>query len=464
MYLLNAANAHAGAGDADKELDCALEASRLFLADENYDELDALIPRLLESAPDNPLVQAIAGKYWYAKDDHEKAIVFFETLCTQETTDSAIWYLRGMILSSQEQRQAALTCFRQAVALESEYPLYRFRLAEVLFENDQDCAAELDAALRADPENGWVHNLAALQALSIDNLEAAEQAISVARKKLPQELTVLINYAEVCRRQGKLDEVLPFLDPDSPRCDSAVNSDHCTALRAAANLLVADGRYADAEDFYRRAQRLRPFDSELLTDRAANCLELDQLSEADDLLGRAFEQERSVRIYQLISYLSGRKGEYTRAEVALRQGLADYPGNSDLLYDLAGVYLATNKPEKAREIAEQMLSEGAEERARTLLVDILEGSTAAINCSMCGKTWRIPRDIPAQGSLHLTAQPPDDLPAGTCPECGEHYCIGCAKEQLDDDGRFRCRTCGVPLKLINQGIIWLLNRWAKEAE
>jgi transposase-like protein len=59
--------------------------------------------------------------------------------------------------------------------------------------------------------------------------------------------------------------------------------------------------------------------------------------------------------------------------------------------------------------------------------------------------------------------PPDELPAGTCLSCKTSYCIGCAKEHLDQDGRFTCPACGRPLKLTNEGLKEIIADWAATA-
>ena len=63
------------------------------------------------------------------------------------------------------------------------------------------------------------------------------------------------------------------------------------------------------------------------------------------------------------------------------------------------------------------------------------------------------------GKLNLTAQPPDNLPAGICINCGKIYCIGCGKENLDTTGRFRCLECGEYLKIQHNGVAYILNDW-----
>jgi tetratricopeptide (TPR) repeat protein len=451
LFFFHEGNELKDTGHLDAAVAAWLEAARIFLSTENYDDLASLVPILEEHAADNPKVSAIAGKYWYAVNDPGKAFTALSKAVKKDSGDSAVWYLYGMMLSTRGRTADSIKALEKATALEPEYGPYWFRLAETRFFAGDECDEEMKKALETNEGNGWAHNLAALQALGMNDLAAAERHITEARRLLPDELPVLVNFAEIKRRMGKLDEALPLLDSGSP-----------DGLRAGANLLVADGRHEEAEDWYIKALRSRPFDAELLTDRAANCLELDLLNEADDLLGRAIDIQPSARIYRLIAFLAGRKGEYARAEVALQSGIAAFPDDRDLLADLGEVYRVTNKIGKASEVLGRLHELGDIERAETLERDLEESSMNKLECALCGRSWLVPKDIPAQGSLHLTAQPPDDVPAGTCPDCLVHYCIGCAKESLGEDGRFRCKTCGKPLKLIDQNIIWLLNRWQSE--
>ena len=83
------------------------------------------------------------------------------------------------------------------------------------------------------------------------------------------------------------------------------------------------------------------------------CMEMDLLNEADDLLGRALEIQKSPRVYRLIGVLAVRKGEYARAEVALLSAMAEFPDDVDLIYDLSGVYVTTGRAGKAAELEKQ---------------------------------------------------------------------------------------------------------------
>lgn len=450
LFALHEGNERELAGDKEKAVEAWLAAARIFLSDENYEDLASIVASLEKTAPDDARVAAIAGKYFYATGDESTAEKKLAQAIGAGSDDSAVWYLSGMLHAENNDTERAVDELKKAIELEPEYGPYHFRLAETLFFAGYDCDEELEQALETDGDNGWVYNLAALKALGEDDDEKANGYILEARKRLPEELPVLVNCAEISRRRGKLDEVLPLLDRDD-----------ADTLRAGANLLVEERRFEEADEWYVKALKARPLDAGILTDRAANCLELELLNEADDLLGRAIDIEPSPRIYQLVSYLAGRKGEFARSEIALIKGLDDFPENPELLRELASVYIATKKPAKAAGIAKRLAAVDRTDRTRELEEEIADLSTTKISCGECERTWRVPKDIPAQGSLHLTAEPPDELPAGTCPDCGITYCIGCAKETLGDDGRFRCKKCGKPLKLIDQNVIWLLNEWQK---
>jgi tetratricopeptide (TPR) repeat protein len=452
LFFFNAGKEWHLADENTKAAKALKEAAHLFLNNGEYDDLDQCLALLAETKKDDPELPALTGKYLYATGDMEKARDQLAEAVRKRTKDSAVWYLHAMILQSDGMTDKAVKAVEKAIQLEPEYGLYRFRLAEMKFNAGASCTDELQIALEKDPDNGWVHNLAALVSLRDGDTDGALRAITRARSILPRELPVLINYAEIERRRGNLDSVLPLLSGEDPE-----------TLHAAANLLVEDERLDEADEWYRRALHRRPHDPEILTDCAANCLERDLINEADDLLARAFEGASNERMYQLVSVLAGKKGEYARAEVALLQGLQEFPENPTLLYELSGVYLVTGKLDKARSLAERLVKAGRTDKAEALLKEIQDAGTNKIHCSVCGREWRVPRDIPPQGSLRLRAQPPDDLPAGTCPECRKTYCIACAKEHLGDDGRFRCRDCGVPLKLVDQNVLWLLDTWHKEA-
>lgn len=451
LFSFHAGNALAAAGKTKKAVEYWLAAGTLFLRENDFLDLDSVFPELEKAAPDDSRVICLGVKYFYASENSERLAEYAQRAEKVKSDDSSLWYVLGLWNSEQGNQEKALGFYRKAVELEPDFALYRFRVAENLFNRNLDYREALDEALAAGGNDGWIHNLSALAALRENDLEKAGQEIAVARKALPEEKTVLVNYAEIERRKGNLDEALKLFD----RSDVDL-------LRAGANLLAEEGRHEEADEWYAAACKRRPFDADLLVDRAANCIKLEYLNEADDLLGKSLEILKTPRAYQLISFLAGRKGEYARAEVALLTAISEFPENTELLYELSAVYMVTGHPSKAAEVEKQLRSKGRDDLADKLSREILETSSNVFCCSSCKREWRVPRDIPDQGRLAITAQPPDDLPAGKCPDCGAVYCIGCAKAHLDDSGRFHCAACGSALKLSDHNIIWLLSKWQQK--
>jgi tetratricopeptide (TPR) repeat protein len=260
---------------------------------------------------------------------------------------------------------------------------------------------------------------------------------------------VLRNLGEILRRQGKTDELLPFLE-SSPE-----------NLHTAANLLAEEKRYEEAEQYYAAASRVDPGNADILADRAAACLGRGELNEADDLLRQALNIDASPKIYGLLGHTARAKGEYPRCEIVYRKGLEDFPGDPELLYSLGDFYLFMKRYDPARETAAELKRLGHGLYTEKLAVGIQEGAMKKLCCSGCGREWFVPRQLPHAVPLRLEAEPPDDLPAGICPECGTIRCIACAKPGLGEDGRFRCTICGKPLKLSDPGLMWLLSEWAE---
>jgi hypothetical protein len=108
--------------------------------------------------------------------------------------------------------------------------------------------------------------------------------------------------------------------------------------------------------------------------------------------------------------------------------------------------------------------EGIDARRRDELRQRLdEGENQIIACAGCERKWKIKRknDVIPQFKLH--AMPPDEFPAGSCPDCGNTYCIGCAKKHIDESGRFICPGCKINLKLANDGLKKIIYNWAASA-
>lgn len=377
LFAFHQANELYDCGKKSEAVDAYMQAARAFLQHEAYDDLAEVITILERIAPNDPRTLSIAGKYAYAVGRYDDALLKLKNACKKGSGDSADWYLYGLLLKTDEPK-AAIKALKKACELEPEYGLYQFRLAEALFLSNGKYQPVLKQALAADPHNGWVHNLRALAALSENDIEQAEAAVAEARRLLPDEVSLLVNYLEVQRRKGQLAQCLPLFDIENGTADLAVERNRAAAFHALANAFAADDSREEAQQWYYKALKLDPKNPELLTDKAENDAALFLLNEADDGLVKALDIQPSVRIYQLIASISVQKGDYARAEVTLRAGLESFANSADLHYDLACVYRNTNRFEQAQVQVAQLKQYETSARVDALERAILQATGATV--------------------------------------------------------------------------------------
>jgi tetratricopeptide (TPR) repeat protein len=471
----NAANAWELLGNREKALNRYLKAGGAFLAEGNYADLGAVVSKALALGTNDWEVHALAGKWAFGIEDWAAAGAEFEEaerlrLYRPEDTDApppdpALVFLRGLLLIRDGKRAEALPFLEEAASLESEYPLFRFRLAENRFlltgdAGDPKFRADLDAALTLDPENGWVHNLAAQAALARNDTDEAARRLEDARRLLGGEPAVRLNRAELLARQGRLDEALALLNAAAGEDDGGIMSHY------AGNILFREGRFAEADVWYGRAVAASPDDPVFLCDRASCLIEMDRFGEAGEILARAHSLGPTPAILEQIAYVAAKMGEYLRAEAACNAALELDAAHVPTLLTLGAIHAARSHWDETaavlRGLGALSLDEGARKRRDELRARFEEATARLIPCAACGRFWRISPPPEPVKPIRLFAMPPDELPAGSCPRCGKTWCIGCAKQTLDDSGRFLCPDCGLSLKLSDEGLKKLISDWAEK--
>ena len=365
LLKYNEANELNLAGKKTEAVDSYVEAGKLFLASEEYNEMADVINALERIAPEDERTWALSGKFYYAVDNKWEAKLNFKKLCDAKTSDSTIWYLYGLLIHD-ENPEEAIKFFKKACKLGPEHGLYHFRLAESLYLIGEDCSVPLLEAEALEPNNGWVFNLKALCAIDEDAFFDAQIEIEKARKMLPDEIVILENYVEVMRLQGRLKECAPLFDIEAGTADLAAERNRAEAFHVYANALFFDEQYDEADIWYQKALKLKPVDPVLLTDKAENSIQIGYLNDADGLLVKAMDIEPTERIYRLIALLAVKKGDHARAEVSLRQAIEEFGESEELLFDLTNLYIQTNRKEKAKETIKLLTGCDDQERLKEL--------------------------------------------------------------------------------------------------
>jgi len=486
IFAKNAANVYDVMGRKKDAVKKYIEAGKAFLQTGNYSDLGLLVPKLLSLGEDDWEARSLAGKWAFAVEDWKMAKEEFalaESLRNAKRPkpgkDGAQVFLEALLLIMAGKRKDALPLLEEAAALEKGYALFHFRLAENIFllnddSNDPQMLKEMETALAlsqnensdgensADKENeglsGWINNFTAQVALKNGDLDAAARHLEIASSVLGDVPSVRVNQGVLFYLQGSLDKALETL--------SAEKKDDPEGIMAncAGNLLVRSRRFEEADEKYRQALSCQGDNIEYLCNRASCLMELDLYGEADNLLTLAHLKAPSPDLLEMISYVAAKKGEYPRAEQACYSALEIDPNHAPSLISLGWILVDQGKKTEAvdilRRLDKMVLNDSSAKSTEEFRSHLQGLFYMTIECASCRRNWKVRRECKPAPSIRLQAMPPDELPAGSCLDCGKTYCVGCAREHLDSAGRFVCPACGRALKLVNEGLKQIVHDWA----
>ncbi len=456
LSLKNAGRSLEMAGQKTEALDMYLRAARLLFREEAYNELSLILPRILALDPLNPEAQGMEAKMLYSDGKRDEALERLSKLSDSGSPDSAVHYLRGVILSEKGDRAEALNWFQKAAEMEPEFALYQFRLAETRHLLGMDPEEALARAYALDPEDPWINNLRGLLALEAGETEKALAALEKAYSKAPGEIDILLNLSESRARSGDGAKAMELLNGGS-----RPDPEEARLANARGNILVKRRDFGGAVAEYEKAVRLDSGNPVYKENCASACLEVDMVHRAEELLSILQQSAPSVSVYNLLGTTAVRKGEYQRAELAYAAGLVLEPANPEISASLAMLHLERGRYPMARELLEEVLARHPGHAGTVALVERLRARyEIQLDCSVCGRKWWVPKDLPLQAPLTVKGELPGEAPAGRCPKCGKLYCISCASARLIDM-RFHCADCAEPLKLSDNGLRYLVSGYVE---
>lgn len=415
------------------------------------------------------ILLASRGKKAYLEGNVEKAKELLEKYLSKRGTKKDIEALFALSLiyfeegNFEESESILLKIIKEEGAKASYYRVLSECKAKL---NKKEEALEfVEKALSLDDSDGWALYLKASLLYEQGNIDDAFAAVYAALSVLNEELCILHLYAKLMKEKGRLDEVLSILDALGVHSGKGT-SYRTDALHMCANFYAQTQRYEEAHTRYQKALELSPKDTILICDYAELCLKMENINEADNLVSNIFTNNAPVKLYEILASIAVKKGEFTRAEITLKQGLNDYRDSTSdyctLLINLTHLYIHSNKTDNAKITLEELCSLEKSNRTEEAAREVFLKTSRQIQCALCNRTWFVPQTLPLIDSMRLKAQPPKDLPAGNCPTCGKVYCIECVEHTLSDDGRFSCPECKTSLKIQDKGIFYLLNKWHNE--
>jgi tetratricopeptide (TPR) repeat protein len=452
LYLRNAARSLERAGMTAEAVDYYLRAARQLFAEESFDELSLLVPRVRALDPENPEVLALEAKMLYREGKHDEAFAILASLHERGSADASGHYLLGLLHRERGERAEALPLLQAAADLEPSFPLYQFRLAETLHLLGRDPGPVMDQALTLAPDDPWTNNLAGQLRMEAGDHAAAAGFLARAHAAAPTEPDISLNLSEALSLCGRHDEALAVLAARAAAGDTARQANQ------RGNILGRKGEHGSAVAEYEAAIRMEPDNPAYKENCAAACIEVDMIHRAEELLAQVEPDHPSPSVYNLLGNVAVLKGERARAEAAYNAGLALDRANPDLAVNLALLHSERGGHQKAKELLlDVLIAAPGHARARRLLDRIRDEREKMISCASCGRQWWVERDLPPQPPLRVRGEPPADAPAGRCPRCGKVYCVSCASEHVREM-RFFCPDCDETLKLSEDSLKWLLAR------
>ena len=472
-HLLNIASTLKMQNKNKESVEKLLQACQLFLDKKNYQSfVDTTFELEKEklSASQKMELHSLKGKFYWHQNQIEKAkeeLEFYISAKSGKKTDHQAIFMLALIYKDENDLENALELCEKSINLKEEESLYFRTKAEILLDLGQTEQAKsvFEKATELNENDGWAWYYLAKINLNLGDIKTAKSNIYSAAAFLSEELAVLNLYTIILKTENRLEEALRLIESNAKH--SGKGSDYRKdAYHLIANFLKEDNQFERAESYYEKSLELSPRDELLITDYADLCVKTEKISQAENLLARLFMTEPSPKASRIMACIATKKGDYYRAELALRQGIENSTQENEdfilLKIDLANLYLLTNKTFLSQEIAKELKSFSENPLVQEFIETLNEKTMRKLSCCKCNENWFVPKNLTEGTKLTLKAMPPDNLPAGICPECGKIFCIGCAKEKLQDDGRFVCLDCGVNLKLQDSGIVYLLNQWSSK--
>lgn len=432
-----------------------LKAAELFFRQEAFNDLSLILPRLKALDPTNPNVEIFEAKMLFYENDKPQAKKILAKY-VNTTDDSSVPYLYALILIEEGKRQEALRFLNMAAKLEPSMALYWWRIAESKRLLDLNYQTELNKALELSPEDPWVLNLQGLYLLDLAKAEEAAAIFQNAMLKAPNEIEILLNYSEALWQAGQKDKAYEIIENEIRRIDDPRLYNH------KGNLLARDKEYEKAVAAYEQALRIDPANPLYIENCAASCLEAEMITRAEELLIKLIDKNPSASAYNLLGNLTALRMEYLRAELCYQEALRLAPDDLNIMLNLASLYLERSQYEKASPLINELVARFPNHpKVQVLQEKLRKRFELNFRCAQCGREWWVPRLIPPQASGKIYGQPPVESPAGRCPSCHKVYCIGCAQDALKDS-RFICKECGDFLKLTDEHLRYLVNKYLTE--
>ena len=291
-----------------------------------------------------------------------------------ENPDAFVLYMMGRGImyqpSTVESVQQAIDLYRQALAIDRDYPAAHAGLCDAnvsLYEVQSDtaniqlaeeaCAKALSVAPRLPIVLHSVGNLYLLTS----HLADAEAAYETALDFNNQDATALLGLAKVRRQEQRFDEAVSLMQRAIK-----LQPGNWRAINSLGGMYFRMGAFSDAASQYRKVVYLDPDNFVTLGNLAATSFMHGDFVAARDAMLRALEIEENPTIVRNLAAADYYLGNYSSATENFRRAIELAPTSINNWIGLADTLLVSGKVEEARaaygrcvELADEQLDAGA---------------------------------------------------------------------------------------------------------
>lgn len=305
--------------------------------------------------------------------DWDKASVEVRNVLQIDPKNANAWYLGGQIAEARRDVQRAYGSYLKAVEIKPELLDAKVGLARIyLLAGELPKAREtVKQILVTEPKNTGARTLnAALLARDGDGAGAIREAKALIAEAstVPVDTSMLL--AGLYSNAGDGASALATIDAALKSHPKNVALLQVGAQIAATRNDAAGTRQAG--DYFRRASELAPKNTDLWNAWAAMHLQRSEADAAEAVLRASAkaQPDDTARTLALLEFLTRFRGSAV-AEKAFLAAISDRPKDAQLRFGLVGFYRATERPDDALRVLEEIVAKGKDTadavRARDLL-------------------------------------------------------------------------------------------------
>ncbi len=341
--------------------DAAYVLSQLYLDRGEYEQASnfAAVASRGRSERPNPGAFIVGARAFAALGKYDEAERVIERLGKLEGAQTDAVIEMAGLERTRSGPAAAVTAMRESdldLTVKENEPALRVLVDDLsAVDRDSEAIAEVDAALRADPERSSLHALRGNLLTRADRLDEARSAFERAAELDPDSAEAVAGFATLEGRAGNLTKAVELfdraaeLDPNTPQFSYS-----------AAQLTLQQGKRDEAEVRLREVVRSFPGEADPRNDLAWILSEKgEDLDVALSLAEDASRIKPTAGILDTLGWVQLKRGDAAAAVATFERALEKEPDSASIQYRLGTALSQAGQVERARETLRTALQAGA---------------------------------------------------------------------------------------------------------